>query len=193
VSGSRIQLAPPGAGLPFVEMTLSRIGFGIMRRALTASATTQGLRKETTRIESLCEGLPEERVTRTVLIPRIWGLEDSSRNWSIAMTLAHLNIVNPAIMRIIECLRRGEVYPHQVLIAEVKPPLDATGAELQKLKEIMNRFLGCAAAWGETNKGSKGTHAHPWFGPLDAHGWHCLAAIHQSIHRRQIQAILQGI
>jgi hypothetical protein len=37
------------------------------------------------------------------------------------------------------------------------------------------------------------THAHPWFGPLNAHGWHCLAAIHHTLHRRQLTAILRAL
>jgi len=28
------------------------------------------------------------------------------------------------------------------------------------------------------------------FGPLDAHGWLCLAGIHHAIHRRQLERIL---
>jgi len=34
---------------------------------------------------------------------------------------------------------------------------------------------------------------HPWFGPLDAAGWHALAAGHMAIHRVQIERILQGL
>ncbi len=34
---------------------------------------------------------------------------------------------------------------------------------------------------------------HPWFGPLDAHRWHCLLAFHQGIHRKQIQAVHRGL
>ena len=33
-------------------------------------------------------------------------------------------------------------------------------------------------------------HAHPWFGPLDAAGWHAMAAMHMGIHRKQIERIL---
>jgi len=36
-------------------------------------------------------------------------------------------------------------------------------------------------------------YAHPWFGPLDAAGWHALAAGHMGIHRMQIERILKGL
>jgi hypothetical protein len=35
--------------------------------------------------------------------------------------------------------------------------------------------------------------AHPWFGPLDAWGWHTLAGEHMAVHRVQIERILQGL
>ena len=37
------------------------------------------------------------------------------------------------------------------------------------------------------------SYAHPWFGPLDAAGWHALAAGHLAIHRVQIERILKGL
>lgn len=33
--------------------------------------------------------------------------------------------------------------------------------------------------------------AHPWFGPMDAFGWHALAGGHMSIHRVQIERIIK--
>jgi hypothetical protein len=33
-------------------------------------------------------------------------------------------------------------------------------------------------------------YEHPWFGPLDAFGWHALAAGHIRIHREQIERIV---
>ena len=32
---SPVQLQPPGAGLPFLELHLSRLGFGLLRRSLS--------------------------------------------------------------------------------------------------------------------------------------------------------------
>jgi hypothetical protein len=39
---------------------------------------------------------------------------------------------------------------------------------------------------------TRATHVHPWFGPLDAQGWHCLAAMHHTIHRRQVERIIKA-
>ncbi len=35
--------------------------------------------------------------------------------------------------------------------------------------------------------------AHPWFGPMDAYGWHGLAGGHMNIHRIQIERIILGL
>ena len=37
-----------------------------------------------------------------------------------------------------------------------------------------------------------GTAQVLWFGPLDAAGWHALAAGHMGIHRVQIERIVKG-
>jgi len=40
------------------------------------------------------------------------------------------------------------------------------------------------------DRNSRTTLRHPWFGEMNAHQWHCLAAMHQSVHRKQMQRIL---
>lgn len=34
-------------------------------------------------------------------------------------------------------------------------------------------------------------YSHPWFGPLDAHGWASMVAMHMGIHRNQLSLMLQ--
>ena len=55
--------------------------------------------------------------------------------------------------------------------------------------------LGChygsVAAVKDLNTSAR--YAHPWFGPLDAAGWHALAAGHLQIHRQQIERIVEGL
>ena len=36
-------------------------------------------------------------------------------------------------------------------------------------------------------------HEHPWFGELKAKDWSVMGAIHQVVHRRQIEAIIRGV
>jgi hypothetical protein len=37
------------------------------------------------------------------------------------------------------------------------------------------------------------TAPHPWFGALTPQRWVCLGAIHQQIHRRQMERIIAGL
>ncbi len=36
-------------------------------------------------------------------------------------------------------------------------------------------------------------YAHPWFGPLDAAGWHAMTGMHLTIHRVQIERIVGAL
>jgi hypothetical protein len=50
-----------------------------------------------------------------------------------------------------------------------------------------------AVAKAASHLKTKLRYPHPWFGPMDAHGWYALAAGHLAIHRGQIERILQGL
>jgi hypothetical protein len=53
---------------------------------------------------------------------------------------------------------------------------------LAQYADTMNREVA--------DRRSRTTLRHPWFGEMNAHQWHCLAALHQAIHRKQMQKIL---
>jgi hypothetical protein len=40
---------------------------------------------------------------------------------------------------------------------------------------------------------TKARFPHPWFGPMDEHGWLALTGGHLAIHRTQIERILKGL
>ena len=55
-------------------------------------------------ILTLVEGVSVDSAARPVLIDRIRGIEDSSRHWSVYMTLDHLRIVNLGMVGVIVLL-----------------------------------------------------------------------------------------
>lgn len=126
-----------------------------------------------------------------VLIDRVVGIEDSSRYWSACMLLDHLRIVNEIIAVIITSLAAGRAFPQPISTADVKPsPL--AGVDLPvRFESGVVHYLAAVSPALRHRTGV--THAHPWFGQLDAHGWHCLAAIHHTLHRRQLAAIRRGL
>lgn len=107
------------------------------------------------------------------------------------MVLDHLRIVNEGIAQIIESLSRDQLFPQEIRIQDVKP-------SLQSGPETVEQFIKAVATYESavTRLGTLGRrlrHAHPWFGPMTAHDWHCLAAIHSWVHRRQMERVARQL
>lgn len=184
-----IQLQPAGAGLPWLELTISRMGFWLTRKLLSRARLDAWFQEEGERMLTLARALEPETVARPCLIPRVWGIEDSSRHWSVLMVLDHLVIVDSGIAAIVRQVTAGKPSGKEISTAEVKP---GTAPDLQ----VIERFAGClrdyATRIGRLERlRSQATHRHPWFGRLDGHGWHCLAALHHTVHRRQVESIIR--
>ncbi|MFC1774493.1 DinB family protein [Pseudomonadota bacterium] len=161
------QLQTPGAGLPPLENFILRtVGFGIVGPMVSW------------------------KLARRVLIPRITAIEDSSRYWSPAMTLAHLVIVGEAIADFVVRLSRGESIEGEVRIQDVKPDHHTLPNILDDYRAFLPRFDRTLSR-DVVNQHSPCTHPHPWVGPLTARQWLNLGAVHQRVHRKQIEKILQ--
>lgn len=185
---SKVKLDPFGAGLPLIELWVSRLGFGLLRHLLSRERTQSWLRRETAKVLAIAKSLSPEQLQVEVLIPRPTGLEDSSRNWSAAMVLQHLVIVDSGIGELITTLAQNQTYGQEVRIADVKPDPKVGYEQLELLEAALQNYIDRVAAI--ENLHTQGRHAHPWFGPLNGHGWHTLAALHTMIHRRQLEAIV---
>lgn len=189
-------LAPPGAGIPAIERWIGGFIFAFSRWRGTPDQFTARFLSERQAIRGLYTSVDEARLKRRVLIPRLRGLEDSSRFWSVWMTLDHLRIVNTQIAMVVLQLSRGRVPPGQVSTAAVKPSPDVGPEIVPAYEASCDELLAAVARQAEPHDQtptSKPRYAHPWFGPLDAKGWHAMAAMHMGIHRAQIQRILQTI
>ena len=184
------KLAPPGAGLPKLELVVARL---IFRLALSRSsreksaATFSQQQREILRLANNCEAAA---AGERVLIDRLRGLEDSSRYWSVFMTLDHLRIVNDAIAQAITDLVAGQMPPRTASTAAVKPDPAIDGRVVAAFEESCRTLEQSVAAAPDLH--TRLRYAHPWFGPLDAASWHFLAGFHMNLHRRQIEAILAG-
>lgn len=185
------RLAPPGAGLPRLELLAGRILLSLRRAFSTREAATARFGAERLRIRRLLD-LGDPRLgARRVLIPRLPGMEDSSRHWSVWMTLDHLSIVNRSMARVIDSLTKGRVPEGQASTARVKPSPDATSAARDSYESSCDHLLSTVATAGNLKTALR--YTHPWFGPLDAAAWHLLAGEHLAIHRRQLERIVAVI
>jgi len=184
------KLSAPGAGLPGYELLIGRILFTF--RALTNNRRSVDavFLRERTLVSDLIKVCPRGRHSERVLIPRPRGLEDSSRYWSVLMTLDHLRIVNLACASIIRELSQGRVPAGKASTANVKPSPDVTEAVIVAYEESCDEVLAAVASAKHLDDPAR--FSHPWFGPMSARRWHLLAAFHLGLHRRQIEAIILG-
>jgi hypothetical protein len=188
----QISLDPPGAGLPFLEALYLR--HWLAPRHSRKKSNQENLKNflhETQKIIALTGSMDASRAENRVLIDRIPGLEDSSRHWSIQMTLEHLVIVSRAMTGIAISLHKG-VVPNQAVRTDMVKPAgqlpwaDTLAAFRQLLEEIPSQL-------GSVTERSKLTHNHPWFGAFDSGQWIWILATHQHLHRKQVQEILSRL
>lgn len=185
------KLAPPGAGLPKVELLIARMLFAWGRATGSRAAFDSEFRGERDAVRALYEKCDPQQGSVRVLIPRPVGLEDSSRNWSVWMTLDHLRIVHISFTRVIGALAKEITPDGKADTAAVKPHTDATSDIIAPYERSCDQLLEQIAAVPDLN--TKARFPHPWFGPLNAAGWHALSGRHLAIHRVQLERILAGL
>ena len=80
--------------------------------------------------------------------------------------------------------------PGEASTATVKPGPAVTASVMAEYEAACDALLVAVAAAPDLKTAVR--FAHPWFGPMDAWGWHALAGVHMGIHRVQLERILQG-
>ena len=167
------ELAPPGAGLPWIELQIARIGFRWLSQRATKESSSAQFGKEATILRGLVSRCSERSGMQRILIDRLRGMEDSSRYWSVFMTLDHLRIVNGAIARAIDLLAKGECPARAASTAQVKPDPSANAKVIDAFDASCQLLLCTAAPVDNLRTATR--YAHPWFGELDAAQWYYLA------------------
>ena len=190
-TNSEPKLAAPGAGLPASEHFIARVLFRLRRMTGNREAFNAKFQHERTAIRALVDSCDAARRGERVLIDRQRGMEDSSRHWSVWMTLDHLRITNEAFARIITELTQGRIPEGTASTADVKPSPAVTGTVDAAYDQSCDAVLAAVAGAGNLKTAVR--FPHPWFGPLDAFGWHALAGAHMGIHRGQIASIIAGL
>ncbi|MEM7315916.1 MAG: DinB family protein [Planctomycetota bacterium] len=185
------QLDPPGAGLPERERRVASIMLWTGSRLISRKRVADMFLGESRKIETLCLPLSPEQAKCRVLIDRIMGIEDNSRNWSVYMVLEHLVIVNGGITSLIESLNGGQAFGREVRIEDVKPKPTAGEETVGALESSVKQLLQTVESIERFSTAAK--HRHPWFGQMNSQQWFTLAAVHMRVHRKQIEGIIAGL
>lgn len=181
-------LAPPGAGLPRAEAFVIRnLAFPFLRLKLNQSRSIALFERSGLAILPLVQDLNLSTFTRPVLIQRLPGLEDSSRNWSAEMTLEHIQVVTAAALYIIKKLEANQPLDLPVRTQDVKPN---GGIGLDRIRAFRTYLAETPQKLAQFDYTSPATHPHPWFGELKSLDWLRLIAFHQDLHRKQIERIV---
>lgn len=185
------KLDKPGAGLPVIEWAMAKyVIFPKLFATTDKAGAIHIFSRQTEKIVALARGLDGTALAERRLVPRLRGLEDNSRYWSVAMTMQHLIIVGGGIGRYITKLSSGDNNIPKVGTADVKPAATVDAESIIKEYESMSAAFVAAATAANVLAHPNVTHPHPWFGPLNAHQWLVVAGAHQRIHKEQIEAII---
>jgi uncharacterized damage-inducible protein DinB len=183
-------LAPPGAGIPFPQkLFLQYFVKPFVAAKVSWEESEKNFHRINEKIFAAIEGLTEEQMSRKILVPPQRGLEDSSRFWSIKMTLEHLVIVSSQKIKLITALTEEKIPDGKADTATVKPHNEMSVQEtLEKFKKLVTTDFSQLNA-SMKNKNSKLKFNHPWFGMMTAQQWHWLMPMHHGLHLKQIREI----
>ena len=186
------ELHRPGAGLPPFEKTTLGASFKIFTALATDRYVLKKFRFESRELLRLAEGDESYDQFQTVKVPRLIGIEHSSCNWSVMMVLEHLCMTTSDTLKIIKTLHSGVAPRGEVDIADYKPSHEVGFEVLDRFRQVELQYGLDVEAMIESQGKlvNAARYKHPWFGLLNAHQWHCLAAAHLQIHRRHMQKII---
>ncbi|MBI2809311.1 MAG: DinB family protein [Candidatus Melainabacteria bacterium] len=187
------KLDKPGAGLPFYEWAVAnyilvplRLNTTSIQKALAEVET------ESAQIDAMVSPLSVTQLNEQRLIPRLIGLEDSSRFWSVAMALEHIVIVNSRALQLVKALSKGISPAGKSSTADVKPGEVDASTIVSKFLSNSKEYVDVAASLN-LDAHPNVTYEHPWFGKMNAKQWVLFAAPHMGIHRKQIAEIIHRL
>jgi hypothetical protein len=188
-------LDKPGAGLPFYQHLYLRFYIAPFVSARSNWEdnwkTFDGVNAK---IFAKIGNLSPVQLEKRVLVPPLAGIEDSSRYWSVAMTLEHLIIVGDDVKTAIIELSNGYARNRKADVAAYKPKGGKEGsAQLAEYKAFVAGLRRQLDPVREPALASKARYDHPWMGPFSALQWQWLLGAHTLVHYRQIREIVKGL
>ena len=187
------QLEAPGAGLPFLDSLLMRFYVGpVLSKKGSVRDNWDRFTRTNDKISALVKDIPLEKTHQKVLVPKLKGIEDSSRYWSIAETLEHLEIVGNSINQLINSLLRNEVPATVANVADYKPKGKYNGQDARPAFAAFSKRISEALRDREISLQTP-KYRHPWLGPITAQQWQWVLASHSGLHYVQVKEIIKGL
>lgn len=149
-------------------------------------------RWETRKLSRLLEADDSFDVSQVINIPRVIGVSESNRNWSVLMVLDHLCLVIEDCKKAIVALSDGVEPQGEIELSFYAPSEDVGLGVIGHFEHLTSCFCRDIqlALKGEATFSGPAQFSHPCFGSMNAKRWLAFAALHQVIHRRQVQKII---
>jgi hypothetical protein len=119
-------------------------------------------------------------------VPRMMGVDEDMRDWSLFQLLEHNTIVNRAITQVICHLAAGRDpadAPRFDPKRDVMPSAEAGEEQVEAFADSVRDFCEKVAGLSDLRKTAR--IPHPMFGNFTAHHWVCMLPLHLKVHRRQ--------
>ncbi len=171
---------------------LRHLGFPFLNSIVSWEHALDIFEKEGEKVLSLARSMEKDKLFERVLVPKLFGLEDNSRYYSVAMVLEHLLVVGNALQNRIPMLSQGKSLDKEIKIEDYKPYMEIDDMIIDQYENFLHGFRK-EVEENIDNVYLENRHEHPWFGELKAKDWSVMGAIHQVVHRRQIEAIIRGV
>jgi len=186
-------LGKAGGGLSSGRAFFLRyLGFPLLNSVISWDRDLDIFEKEGEKVLSLARFMEKDKLFERVLVPKLFGLDDNSRYYSVAMVIEHLIIVGSALKKRIPSLSQGKNLDKEIKIEDYKPYMEIDDTIIDEYEMFLHGFRK-ELEENIDNIYLENRHEHPWFGELKAKDWSVMGAIHQMVHRRQIEAIIRGL
>ena len=174
---------------------LRHLGFPLLNSIIPWERALDIFENEGEKIISLARSMEKDTFFKRALSGSrtiLFGLEDNSRYYSVAMVLEHLLVVGTALQNRIPMLSQGKILDQEIKIEDYKPYMEIDDTIIDEYETFLHGFRKEV----EENIDDiylDNRHEHPWFGELKAKDWAVMGAIHQVVHRRQVEVIIRGL
>ena len=126
-------------------------------------------------------------------VPKMLGVDEDMRDWSLYQLLEHNTIVNNAITQLICDLAAG-VDPSEMNRIDPKndvmPSADAGPEQVEIFKASVEDHIARVTPLSDLRKTIK--VPHPLFGMFNAHMWTCMFSFHLKVHLKQAELLAKG-
>jgi len=119
---------------------LRYLGFPLLNSIISWERALNIFEKEGEKVLSLARSMEKDKLFEHVLVPKLFGLEDNSRYYSVAMVLEHLLVVGTALQNRIPSLSQGKKLDKEIKIEDYKPYMEIDNTIIDEYEVFLHGF-----------------------------------------------------